>query len=115
MGQRTLAFNVKQQRLMKRPNCDFSGIVSGSVGYLRVKFYFSPEEWNKCTLKVARFWLGDEEHSVKLDETNSCDIPPEVLTGEVFEVSVLGASTDTYRIETNTIKVKQEVARNGNR
>lgn len=106
--QRILEFDVKKQRLRKRMSCDFTGIVAGSVGYLRAKFYLSPEEWEDCTVKVARFWLGDTESSVKLDANDSCDIPPEVLTGEKFAVSVLGKSLG-YQIETNKIKVKQEV------
>lgn len=111
--QRILEFDVNKQRLRKRPGCDFTGIVAGSIGYLRAKFYLSPEEWEDCTVKVARFWLDDSEHSVKLDSNNSCDIPPEVLTGEKFAVSVLGVASK-YQIETNEVKVKQEVTRHGN-
>ena len=110
---RILEFEVKKQRLRKLPGCDFSGIVAGSIGYLRAKFHLSPEEWQDCTVKVARFWLGDKESSVKLDKNNTCDIPPEVLTGERFAVSVLGKSKD-YKIETNKFVVKQEVIGNGN-
>lgn len=112
--QRILEFDVQKQRLRKHAGCDFTGIVAGSVGYLRAKFYLSPEEWNDCAVKVARFFLGDKESSVKLDSNYSCEIPPEVLTGEKFTVSVLGKSSD-YQIETNEINVKQEVTRNGNR
>ena len=111
--QRILEFIVNKQRLRKRPDCDFTGIVAGSIGYLRAKFYLSPEEWDDCTVKVARFWLDGKESSVKLDENHSCEIPPEVLTGEKFAVSVLGVSSG-YQIETNEVKVKQEVTRNGN-
>lgn len=111
--QRILEFNVNKQRLRKCPDCDFTGIVAGSIGYLRAKFNLSPEEWQDCTIKVARFWLEDKESSVKLDKNNSCDIPPEVLTGEMFAVSVLGKSQG-YQIETNKFEVKQEVIRNGN-
>lgn len=111
--QRILEFDVQKQRLRKHPGCDFTGIVAGSVGYLRAKFHLSPEEWQDCAVKVARFWLGDKESSAKLDENNSCDIPPDVLTGEKFAASVLGVSPG-YQIETNEVKVKQEVRRNGN-
>ena len=107
-AQRILEFNVNKQRLQKKSGCDFTGIVAGSIGYLRTKFYLSPEEWNDCTIKIARFWLGDTEYSVILDANNSCDIPPEVLTGEKFAVSILGVSTG-YKIETNKAYVKQEV------
>ena len=106
--QRILEFNVNKQRLLKRPGCDFTGIVAGSIGYLRVKFYLSPEEWDDSTIKIARFWLDGKESSAKLDENNSCDVPPDVLTGEKFAVTVLGVSSG-YQIETNKVYVKQEV------
>ena len=113
-AQRILEFDVNKQRLRKRQDCDFAGIVAGSIGYLRAKFYLSPEEWDDCTIKVARFWLEGKESSVKLDENNSCDIPPEVLTGAKFTLSVIGVSSG-YKIKTNEVQVKQEVTRNGNR
>ena len=104
---RILEFNVDKQRLNKRPGCDFRGLVAGSVGYLRAKFYFSNDDWTKC-IKIARFWLNGEEHAEKLDENNSCYIPSEVLTGSKFEVSVFGAAPG-YQIETNKINVRQGV------
>lgn len=105
---RILEFNVNKQRLTKCPWCDFSGLVAGSVGYLRAKFDLSQPEWNECTIKIARFWYDGLEHAKELDSSNSCDIPPEVLVGDCFVVSVLGASND-YQIETNKITVRQGV------
>ena len=105
---RILEFNVDKQRLIKRPGCDFSGLVAGSVGYLKAKFYLSDDAWGKCTNKVARFWINDLEHAELLDDSNSCVIPTEVLTGSKFKVSVLGVAPG-YRIETNDINVRQEV------
>lgn len=103
---RTLEFIVNKQRLLRKPDCDFSHIVAGSVGYLRAKFYFS-SEWNEYK-KAASFWLNGEEHARLLDENNSCDIPHEVLTEKVFEVSITGALNGSM-IPTTKIKVKQEV------
>lgn len=105
---RTLEFNVEKQRLNKRTDCDFSGLVAGTVGYLNAKFYFSDDEWGRCSTKIARFWIGEQEHAEILDESNCCIIPSEVLTGSRFGVSVIGAAPG-YRIETNKIKVRQEV------
>lgn len=104
---RILEFTINKQRLLKKKNCDFTGLVAGSVGYLKAKFYFS-EEWTKCGVKIVRFWLDGKEYAVKLDNSCSCDIPPEALTGDHFEVSVIGASTG-YTIETSKITVKQGV------
>ena len=105
---RILEFNVDKQRLNKRVDCDFGGLVAGSVGYLQTKFYFSENEWGDCTAKVARFWVDDVEHAEMLDSSNCCVIPSAVLTGSKFEVSVLGVAPG-YRIETNKIAVRQEV------
>ena len=105
---RILEFNVAKQRITKKQDCDFSGLVAGSVGYLHAKFHFSENEWNRCTDKIARFWIGEQEYATLLGDDNACVIPTEVLTGKRFEVSVLGAA-DGYRIETNKINVRQEV------
>ena len=105
---RILEFNVQKQRLTKKIDCDFSGLVAGSVGYLRAKFYFSDNEWNGCSTRVARFWLDGKEHAEILDNNDSCEIPAAVLTGSKFEVSILGAASG-YKIETNKITVRQGV------
>ena len=104
---RILRFNVEKQRITKQKGCDFSGIVAGSVGYLRAKFEFS-EEWNSCATKIARFWNGDNEHSAFLDANNECEIPPEALTARVFEVAIMGVAP-SFKIETNKVKVRQGV------
>ena len=104
---RELRFNVEKQRITKQKDCDFSGIVAGSIGYLDAKFYFS-EEWDQCVTKIARFWTNGNEHSVILDAVNECEIPPEALTTRVFEVSVMGVGP-SFRIDTNKVKVRQEV------
>lgn len=105
---RILEFNVNKQRLIKKPGCDFGGLVAGSVGYLQAKFYFSESDWNDCTAKVARFWIDDVEHAELLDVNGCCTIPSAVLTGNKFTVSVLGAASG-YSIETNRITVRQVV------
>lgn len=104
--QRVLEFIVTGQKLSKKPGCDFSNLVAGSIGYLRAKFYFS-NEWSDCK-KAASFWLNDKEHGVLLDDRDSCEIPPEVLTNRAFEVSVTGGRNGNL-IPTAKIKVRQVV------
>ena len=106
MAKRTLEFNVVKQRLTRKRDCDFTGLVAGSVGYLQAKFYFSGE-WSGC-VKAASFWCGDREYPVLLSKNNCCDIPPEVLSEERFLVSLTGAKPG-YKIKTAKIGVKQEV------
>ena len=103
---RRLEFIVDGQLIRKSPNCDFSNIVSGTVGYLSAVFAFS-DDWRDCR-KAASFWLNDTEHAVLLDESDSCVIPEEILTGDRFFVSVTGMKSG-YKITTNKTKVKQEV------
>ena len=104
---RTLEFEVRQQRLLKKKGCDFTGLIAGSVGYLQAKFNFSGESWSLCKNKIARFWINGTEYAVELNDDHTCTIPEEVLTGEEFYVSILGANIQ-YRIETNKCKVRQE-------
>ncbi len=110
-SERILEFDVNKQRLTKKRDCNFANIVAGSIGYLKAKFYFSQDEWRDCR-KAASFWIGEEgaeqEHARLLDENDSCEIPPEVLTGDKFKVSVTGVRPN-FRITTNKTKVKQEV------
>lgn len=103
---RTLEFTVTGQQLKKKLSCDFSGLVAGTKGYLRAKFYFSPD-WDDCK-KAASFWRDNQEHAVKIDDHNIAYIPEAALIGERFEVSVTGAKAD-YLIKTNKTKVRQEV------
>lgn len=102
---RQLMFNVNSQCITRDPECDFSGLVAGTVGYLQACFSFSPE-WDGCKL-VAQFWRGEEEHARFIID-GTCDIPPDVLLGRTFKVSVIGVR-DGYRISTNKVVVRQEV------
>lgn len=111
---RILDFTIHKQRLTRTSTCDFSGLVAGSAGYLQAKFNFS-SEWAECK-KAASFIIknanGDveREYGRLLDENNTCDIPPEVLTYSEFYVRVKGIKEDVlYRIETSEIRVTQEV------
>lgn len=103
---RILQFVADGQRLKKQTDCDFSGLVAGSEGYLRAKFTFS-DEWLGCK-KAASFWIDGQEHAKLLDDDNSCIIPPEALVGSLFEVSVIGVKPN-YKINSTRTKVRQEV------
>ena len=102
---RTLKFLVNGQLIRYDPECDFSGIVSGTEGYLQAEFNFS-EDWDDC-IKIARFWRGNEEHAVFI-ENDKCDIPSEVLNNKTFRVSVIGKK-EKFLITTNAALVRQEV------
>lgn len=104
---RLLEFNVDSQRVYKDPDCDFNNIVAGTKNYLRAKFTFS-DEWKDC-IKAVSFWRGEKEYAVLLKD-DECDIPPEVLIGATFRVSVAGRRNDYY-ITTNKTIVRQEVPR----
>lgn len=106
-SERILEFEVDRQRLTKKRDCDFSNIVSGTIGYLKARFYFSQNEWESC-IKAASFWVKDQEYAALLDENNTCTIPKEALTTDQFAVTVTGQHSG-FRITTNATKVKQEV------
>jgi hypothetical protein len=103
---RTLSFTVNGQVLKKNTDCDFSGLVAGSSGYLRAKFIFD-SEWRDCN-KAASFWVDGQEHAVLLDSLDACLVPDEALAGSQFEVSVTGVR-DKFKIATTKTKVRQEV------
>lgn len=100
---RTLSFDVDKQIIRKNENCDFSGLVPGTVGYLNAEFMFS-KEWTNCK-KVAVFRNTKGEYFVPLMD-NSCDIPKEATTCKRFSVKVVGAK-ENYQITTNKIEVRQ--------
>lgn len=104
---RLLKFNIDAQHITKDPDCDFSGLVAGTSGYLKAHFTFSPE-WQNCAM-AASFWRGGKEHAAILKD-GECDIPEEALAGSTFRVSVTGLRGD-YRITTNRVLVRQEVHR----
>lgn len=106
-SERVLEFEVKRQRIVKKSDCDFSGIVAGTAGYLKAKFYFSPDDWGGCR-KAASFWNDGQEYAKLLDDNDMCVIPGEALTNRKFKVSVTGKKVG-YQIVTNKATVRQEV------
>ena len=103
---RVLKFVTDKQLLKKDPDCDFSNIAPGTSGYLAAHFKFSDKEWREC-VKVASFLHNGKEHAVLL-EKDACTIPADALAGRKFEVYVIGARPDGYRITSTRTTVKQE-------
>ena len=101
---RVLSFDVNGQQISKNPDCDFSGLVAGTRNYLQAHFSFSPD-WDGCAL-IASFWKGSNEYAVPIKD-NVCMIPPEVLIGKSYGVSIIGQRSD-YRITSNRIYIRQE-------
>lgn len=104
---RTLKFIVDDQIIRQDPNCDFSGLVPGTEGYLEAEFSFSPE-WTGFT-KVAAFYslLGMEYKPQILADGKTCIIPSEALERRVFKIRVIGKQGET-RIATNKVAVSQK-------
>lgn len=94
---RVLKFIVNGQSLQKDPNCDFSGIIRESIGYLVAEFSFD-SAWKGCTI-AASFWHFGEEHAV-LVQNNRCMIPDEALRGFSVGVTLRGVRKG-YSIATN--------------
>lgn len=102
---RTLKFIVDEQSLRKDPNCDFSGVVKGSKGYLQCSFSFS-KEWTGCKV-AASFWKYDKEIDAVAVVHGVCRIPDGVTDSRRFGVSLTGVK-DGYRITTSKIWIEQE-------
>ena len=102
---RVLDFLITGQRIACDPRCDFTGIATGTRGYLQARFRFS-SDWTKCK-RVAVFRCRGKEHPVAVIN-GVCTIPEEALLGSRVEVHVVG-QRDDYRIVTNTTWFEQEV------
>lgn len=104
---RTLRFIINEQIVEEDPNCDFSGIVPGTEGYLQAEFFFSPE-WNGC-VKAAKFSsvMGREYETVILKDGKSCVIPAEALKHKSFRIRLLGRR-DNFTLTTNNVTVCQD-------
>lgn len=103
---RTLEFKVNGQRISKSNNCDFNGIVSGSVGYLKAHFSFSPE-W-AGTVKVAEFRTYADLEPVSVPIINNeCMVPMEVTGSNAWYVKVVGKNKNMI-LPTENCRVKQE-------
>lgn len=102
---RTLKFSVEGQKLAKDPNCDFSGVVRGSKGFLYAEFSFD-SAWHGCIV-AASFWHLGREHAVLLRK-HMCRIPDEVLNGFNVGVSLTGIRGDGYKIVSNRVYFEQE-------
>lgn len=101
---RTLKFIIEAQNIRKDPDCDFSGLVKGTKGYLYAEFTFS-KEYLGCG-KMAVFEKLGKRYPVKL-ENDTCEIPEEALTWDRFGVRVIGVRPD-YRIQTKRLEVRQD-------
>lgn len=66
-------------------------VTSGSVKAYTARFEFSPD-WDGLT-RTAVFRAGAESQSVPLEDTNTCEVPSEVLVrpGVLLQVGVCGA------------------------
>lgn len=100
---RIIDFIVSKQKIECDPNCDFSGIATGSRGYLYARFRFSAD-WNGCK-KAAVFYCRGKEFPAPL-LNGLCEIPAEALIGNTVGVKVVGQRGE-YRITTNKTSFNQ--------
>lgn len=104
---RTLKFVVDGQLISQDPNCDFTGLVPGTSGYLQAEFSFSPE-WNGCA-KAVTFYsiLGQEYDTVILKDGKTCVIPAGALKRRSFKLKVTGRCVGKQIMTTNRVTVNQ--------
>lgn len=101
---RILDFIVSKQNIECDPRCDFSGIASGTKGYLLARFRFSAD-WKGCK-KVAVFSCRGNDFPTAIIN-GMCIIPETALIGSMVSVRVVGQK-DNYRITTKTTSFLQE-------
>lgn len=101
---RVLEFRVRGQEIAQAAGCDFSGIVRGSMGYLKARFIFD-KEWDGCRKAASFFDANGKEHAVPVMD-GECEIPAQALTGSSFSVSVTGMRSG-FRIKTARLTIMQ--------
>lgn len=101
---RILDFIVSKQKIECDPRCDFSGIASGSQGYLLARFRFSAD-WKNCK-KVAVFSCRGNDFPTAIIN-GMCLVPEQALVGSMVSVRVVG-QRESYRITTTTTSFVQE-------
>lgn len=100
---RILRFTVNGQILEPDPECDFTGLISGTEGYLQAEFVFD-SEWTGCRVAASFFNLGKEYPTIV--ENGKCEIPAKALDFQDFYVQLTGIR-DGYKIATNRKIVRQ--------
>lgn len=100
---RILRFIANGQMLEPDPECDFTGLVSGTKGYLHAEFEFD-SEWTGCRVAASFFNLGKEYPTIV--ENGKCEIPAKALDFQDFYVQLTGIR-DGYKITTNRKIVRQ--------
>lgn len=102
---RVLEFDVNGQNISKSKNCDFSGLVPGTKGYLSARFNLS-HEWSGC--KIAASFFSDGKEYAELLKNGICEIPSDALAKNRFGVQITGMKPG-YCIKSGRVYVKQEV------
>lgn len=103
---RILKFIINSQQISPDPSCDFSCIVPGTAGWLKVHFSFSAE-WSGM-VKVAEFrkYACDSPIPIPIVR-GECMVPAEVTGGKSWIVKVIGKRGDVI-LPTCNCKVEQE-------
>lgn len=103
---RILKFIINSQQISPDPSCDFSCIVPGTAGWLKVHFSFSAE-WSGM-VKVAEFRKYACDSPVPIPIVHGeCMVPAEVTGGKSWLVKVIGKRGDVI-LPTGNCKVEQE-------
>lgn len=103
---RTLKFNIDGQVLKLDPECDLSGLVPGTEGYLQAEFNFS-NDWAGTT-KTVQFFRGYGGYAkAGLKDGKSCMIPASAAKGRKFDIRVVGEKRGSTLI-TNRVTIVQD-------
>lgn len=106
---RTLKFIVRDQKITKDPDCDFSGLVAGSSGFLNCEFTFEGDMW-KDLLKVVEFKTRYQKSDFFQIKDEPVNIPSNVTKGSYFRVCVHGVNMNTKtEVATDSVLIEQEV------
>lgn len=93
--------------MKQKDGCDFTGIISGTKGYICLNFVFS-QEWDGLlkVLQTSNEYDFSNEHSKSI-MNNVCMLPDEVTDQNVIYLRVIGKKGNKKMV-TNTIILRQE-------
>lgn len=100
---RVLSFIIEGQSIKKDPNCDFTGLVSGTKGFYQAKFTFD-KEWKEYK-RIAIFKARNITKFIPIID-GTCPIPDEVTEHLNYRISVLGQN-GSQSIPTTEVSIRQ--------
>lgn len=105
---RTLKFILDGQKLKKDPSCDFTGLICGTMNYVKLSFDVSGD-WNKCFIIVS--FLDENDHEIDASELKNfeCLVPNTTSSYKKYKIRLIGCDrTGNCKIISSMQEIRQK-------